>query len=74
IYYADPEMEIAFISLFNSFGDTFLKRYEEIRGIRPGFFEARRDLYNLYPLLVHVYFFGGGYLNSVRNTLSRFGF
>lgn len=74
IYYADPEMEIAFISLFNSFGDTFLKRYEEVRGIRPGFFVTRRDLYNLYPLLVHVYFFGGGYLSSVQNTLSRFGF
>ena len=74
IYYADPEIEIAFISLFSSFGDTFLKRYEEVRGIRPGFFETRRDLYNLYPLLVHVYFFGGGYLSSVQNTLSRFGF
>ncbi|CAN5216479.1 fructosamine kinase family protein [soil metagenome] len=74
IYYADPEIELAFISLFDSFGDTFFKRYEELRGIRPGFFETRRDLYNLYPLLVHVYFFGGGYLGSVRNTLSRFGF
>ncbi len=74
IYHADPEMELAFISLFDSFGDTFLQHYEEIRGLRPGFFEMRRDLYNLYPLLVHVYFFGGGYLGSVRNTLSRFGF
>ena len=73
IYYADPEMELAFISLFNSFGEPFFERYEEIRGIRPGFFETRRDLYNLYPLLVHVYFFGGGYLGSVRSTLRRFG-
>ncbi len=73
IYYADPEMELAFISLFNSFGDTFLRGYEEIRGIRPGFFEMRRDLYNLYPLLVHVYFFGGGYLSSTQNILRRFG-
>ena len=73
IYHADPEIELAFISLFNSFGDPFFERYADIRGIRPGFFEARRDLYNLYPLLVHAYFFGGGYLNSVRNTLRRFG-
>ena len=72
IYHADREMELAFISLFNSFGQSFLDRYREIRGIRDGF-EIRRDLYNLYPLLVHVYFFGGGYLGSVRNTLSRFG-
>jgi fructosamine-3-kinase len=73
IYYADPEIELAFISLFNSFGDTFFQRYQEIRGIRPGFFAERRDLYNLYPLLAHVYFFGGGYLGSVQDTLRRFG-
>ncbi len=74
IYHADPEIELAYISLFNSFGGAFFERYEEIRPIREGFFEARRDLYNLYPLLVHVYFFGGGYLGSVQRTLDRFGF
>jgi fructosamine-3-kinase len=73
IYHADPEIELAFISLFNSFGEPFLEHYAEIRPIRPGFFEVRRDLYNLYPLMVHVYFFGGGYLRSVRGTLRRFG-
>jgi fructosamine-3-kinase len=73
IYHADAEIELAFISLFNSFGEPFLESYAEIRPIRPGFFEVRSDLYNLYPLLVHVFFFGGGYLGSVRSTLSRFG-
>ena len=73
IYHADPEIELSFISLFNSFGDPFFERYHEIRGLRPGFFEVRRDLYGLYPLLAHVYFFGGGYLSSVRSTLRRFG-
>ncbi|MDQ4105610.1 MAG: fructosamine kinase family protein [Actinomycetota bacterium] len=72
IYHADREMELAFISLFNSFGQSFLDRYRGLRGVRNGF-ETRRDLYNLYPLLVHVYFFGGGYLGSVQGTLSRFG-
>ena len=73
IYYADPEIELAFVSLFDSFGRPFLDRYQEIRPIRDGFFEVRRDLYNLYPLLVHTYYFGGGYLGSVRKTLDRFG-
>jgi len=73
IYHADPEIELSFISLFDSFGEPFFERYGEIRGIREGFFEERRDLYNLYPLLVHVYFFGGGYLSSVQSTLRRFG-
>ena len=73
IYHADPEVELAFISLFDSFGDAFFERYAEIRAISDGFFEERRDLYNLYPLLVHVSFFGGGYLESVRTTLRRLG-
>ena len=73
IYHADPEIELAFISLFNSFGDAFMRRYAEIRPIRDGFFDTRRDLYNLYPLLVHTYYFGGGYLGSVRRVLERFG-
>ena len=73
IYHADAEIELAFISLFNSFGEPFLERYAEIRPIKPAFFQMRRDLYNLYPLLVHVYFFGGGYLVSVQRILRRFG-
>lgn len=73
IYFADPEMELAFISLFDSFGEPFFERYTEVRGIRSGFFEARRDLYNLYPLLVHVYFFGGGYVGMVEEKLERIG-
>jgi fructosamine-3-kinase len=74
IYHADPEIELAFISLFDSFGNPFFERYREIRGLRDGFLETRRDLYNLYPLLVHAYFFGGGYLGSVRRILGRLGF
>ena len=73
IYQADPEIELAFINMFNSFGEPFFERYREIRGIKDGFFEIRRDLYTLYPLLVHTYFFGGGYLSSVQSILSRFG-
>lgn len=73
IYHADSEIELAFITLFGTFGKTFFERYGEIRPIREGFFETRRDLYNLYPLLVHVRLFGGGYLGAVQRTLERFG-
>jgi len=72
IYYAHPEVELAFITLFGTFGRAFFQRYGELRPIRDGFFEARRDLYNLYPLLVHVRLFGGGYLAQVERTLDRF--
>ena len=73
VYYADAEIELAFGTLFGTFGPAFFRRYCELRPIRPGFFEERRDLYNLYPLLVHARLFGGAYVNDVENTLSRFG-
>lgn len=73
IYYADPEIELAFTTLFGTFGDAFFQRYNEIRPLRPGFMEERRDIYNLYPLLVHARLFGGGYVQSVDGVLSRFG-
>jgi len=73
IYYADAEIELAFSTLFGTFGDAFFERYGALRPIRPGFFEARRDLYNLYPLLVHVRLFGGHYVAAVERTLNRFG-
>lgn len=72
-YYGDAEMELAFITMFNTFGRPFFERYRELRRIRPGFWEGRRDIYNLYPWLVHVRLFGGGYLSSVTETLHRFG-
>lgn len=74
IYFADPEIELAFTTLFHTFGDAFFHRYGELRPLKPGFFEERRDIYNLYPLLVHVRLFGGQYVSSVDGTLSRFGF
>ncbi|MCB9996006.1 MAG: fructosamine kinase family protein [Rhodospirillales bacterium] len=71
IYYGDPEMDLAFSTLFGTFGDAFFARYNEIIPPRPGFFEVRRDVYNLYPLLVHVRLFGGGYTQSVRQIVNR---
>jgi fructosamine-3-kinase len=72
IYHADPEIELAFSTVFGTFGEPFFRRYAELRPIRPGFFEVRRDLYNLYPLLVHARLFGGGYRSQVSRIVSRF--
>ena len=72
IYHADPEIELAFSTLFGTFSQAFFKRYVELRPMRDGFFEVRRDLYNLYPLLVHVRLFGGSYVGSVQGIVRRF--
>jgi fructosamine-3-kinase len=74
IYYAHAEIELAYITLFNTFGAPFFERYTADRPLAPGFFAERRDLYNLYPLLVHVCEFGGGYVGSVDRILRQYGF
>ena len=74
IYYANAEIELAFTTLFGTFSEPFFERYQEHRPLKPGFFEQRRDIYNLYPLLVHVRLFGGSYIGSVERTLTKFGF
>ena len=74
IYFGHPEVELAFITLFNCFGEPFFQRYSELREIRAGFFETRRDVYNLYPLLVHIRLFGGGYVQQTSSVLQKLGF
>lgn len=74
IYFADAEIELAFSTLFGTFNDSFFARYQEIRPLPPGFFEVRRDIYNLYPLLVHTRLFGGAYVQGIGRTLKRFGY
>ena len=73
IHWAHPEIELAFGTLFGPFGEAFFRRYAEVAPLAPGFFEARRDLYNLYPLLVHSHLFGGHYVNQVARGLDRLG-
>ncbi|MEM9955648.1 MAG: fructosamine kinase family protein [Chloroflexota bacterium] len=74
IYYAHPEIELAFSTLFNTFGQRFFDVYTSLRPLEPEFFSVRRDIYNLYPLLVHVRLFGGGYVSQVDRILKRFGY
>lgn len=78
---ADAEIELAFIALFGTFGRVFFERYHELRPIAAGFADGlrpRRDIYNLYPLLVHARLFdergGGPYASKVAATLGRMGF
>ena len=74
VYYGHPEIELAFTTLFSTFGQAFFDAYHALRPIPDGFFETRRDVYNLYPLLVHARLFGSSYLNSVEGTIARLGY
>ncbi|MFQ5347722.1 MAG: fructosamine kinase family protein [Rhodothalassiaceae bacterium] len=73
LYFGDGEMDLAFLTLFDAPGERFLAAYRETRPIAPDFFAVRRSLYLLWPLMVHVRLFGGGYLGQVERILDRFG-
>ena len=72
IYYGHAEVELAFITMFNTFGKRFFDRYRELRPLDDGFFEQRRLLYMLYPILVHVRLFGGSYVGDAEACARRF--
>ncbi|MEM8914314.1 MAG: fructosamine kinase family protein [Pseudomonadota bacterium] len=73
VYYGDREMDLAFATLFNTVGKPFFDRYGEIAPLIPGFFEVRRDIYNIYPLLVHVRYWDVSYATPIDATLRRHG-
>lgn len=66
-----PEIELAFTTMFGTFGNAFFATYESLMPLEPGFHELRASLYNLYPRLVHVRLFGSGYLAGIERTLAR---
>ncbi|NIA71068.1 fructosamine kinase family protein [Pelagibius litoralis] len=72
LYFADPEVEIAYIELLSTFGPAFHRHYEALRPPRPGYHEARRDIYNLFPLLVHTQICGPPYAQMVQDILIRY--
>lgn len=73
VYCGHPEIELAFTTMFGTFGPAFFEAYESLSPLEPGFHEVRKDLYNLYPTLVHVRLFGGNYLSAVERTLKQLG-
>ena len=60
VYRGDPEVDLAMSELFG-FPADFGPAYREARPIDEGYVRYRRDLYQLYYLLVHVVLFGAGY-------------
>ena len=71
VYYGHREAEMAYTRLFGGFEPPFYESYQAALPLQPGF-EQRVEIYNLYPLLVHVNLFGAGYLSGVERVLRKF--
>jgi fructosamine-3-kinase len=71
VYGGQREVDLAMMKLFGGFSARVFAAYHEAFPLLPGHGE-RVPLYQLYPLLVHVNLFGGGYLDSVRRVLAAY--
>ena len=71
VYYGYREVDLAMSLLFGGFSKLFHTTYNEVYALEKGF-NNRKDLYNLYPLLIHINLFGKSYLQSIRTIVSQF--
>ena len=71
VYYGHREMDIAMTKLFGGFQSGFYAAYNEIIPLEKGW-KNRVELCQLYPLLVHVNLFGGGYVAQVKQLVNYY--
>jgi fructosamine-3-kinase len=71
VYGGHREIDLAMMRLFGGFGERVFESYSEAFPLSPGARE-RVPLYQLYPLMVHVNLFGGGYAGQVDSILARY--
>jgi protein-ribulosamine 3-kinase len=71
VYYGHRETDLAMTRLFGGFSPEFYESYQNAFPLEKGW-EKRADIFNLYPLLVHVNLFGGGYVSQVKQILDYY--
>lgn len=71
VYYGHREADIAMTQLFGGFKPEFYHAYNQAWPMEKGW-QKRMDIFNLYPLLVHVNLFGGGYAAQVLRIIRQF--
>jgi len=70
VYYGHREMDLGMSRLFGGFSAQFYGAYANVYPLEQDW-GKRVEVANLYPLLVHVNLFGGGYLQQVQDILRR---
>ncbi|HVZ71601.1 MAG TPA: fructosamine kinase family protein [Polyangia bacterium] len=68
VYGGHREVDLAMMRLFGGFGARVFDAYAEAWPLADGH-ASRVALYQLYPLMVHVNLFGGGYVRQVEALL-----
>ena len=68
--YADVELELAYLKVFDTVGEAFFRRYTEAFPLREGY-EARWLVYWLHTYLIHVWYFGDPYYRQMTARVAQ---
>lgn len=70
-YFGFREQDIAMTKLFGGFDNNFYNGYNSAFAMEKGW-QHRIDIFNLYPLLVHVNLFGQAYIGQVNSIIKKY--
>jgi len=68
-YFGDPEVDLAMLALFGQVPPVFWAAY----GMLDAGWEERREVYQIWPALVHYRLFGAGYRGMIEARLTALG-
>lgn len=71
ILFGDHEMEMAFTELFGGFSRRFYEAYSSVFPLSPEY-KSRKELYQLYYILVHLNMFGESYGSAVDRITKKY--
>lgn len=71
VYFGHHEVDLAMTQLFGGFSSEFYAAYAEQIPLEP-LYNERRDVYQLYYLLVHLNLFGSSYYAPVKQLLKTY--
>ncbi len=69
--YAHAEAEIAYMELFHTVTPAFLKLYQRRHKLSSDYYQFRRPIYQLYPMINHVRLFGAEYLKPLMAAVEK---
>lgn len=71
VYYGHREMDLGMMHLFGGFSPTLFESYHHHFPLEKGW-SNRIPLTQLYPILVHVNLFGGGYVQNAASIIHQY--
>jgi protein-ribulosamine 3-kinase len=71
VYYGHHSIDTGMTRLFGGFHHSFTDAYTSCFQTDPNFSE-QCEISNLYPLLIHLYLFGGHYRSSIAGILNKY--